>query len=190
MLKIKHCKYRGKALTGAKRYLKIFASGVWRCPADKTTTEVTWYTGCYHLALSHRPYILCRVRCIFARHHFRLLALTEGPVTTMSKLKLKSSYWIVNENNQIIIGKGRMEILDNIEKTGSINQAAKAMKMSYKAVWSKIKFTERHLNAKIVDANRKTGTRLTREGKNLLENYRRLHDHCIVADNKIFESIF
>jgi hypothetical protein len=64
----------------------------------------------------------------------------------MTKLKLKSSYWIVNERNQIIIGKGRMEILDNIEKTGSINQAAKIMKMSYKAVWSKIKFTEKHLN--------------------------------------------
>jgi molybdate transport system regulatory protein len=108
----------------------------------------------------------------------------------MSKLKLKSSYWIVNESNQIVIGKGRMEILENIEMTGSINQAAKAMKMSYKAVWSKIKFTEKHLDAKIVDANKKTGTRLTREGKNLLENYRRLQDKCIVADNKIFNSIF
>ena len=108
----------------------------------------------------------------------------------MTKLKLKSSYWIVNERNQIVIGKGRMEILDNIEKTGSINQAAKLMKMSYKAVWSKIKFTEKHLNVKIVDADKKTGTRLTREGKNLLENYRRLHDKCIIADNKVFESIF
>ena len=108
----------------------------------------------------------------------------------MTKLKLKSSYWIVNESNQIIIGKGRMEILDNIEKTGSINQAAKIMKMSYKAVWSKIKFTEKHLNVKIVDADKKTGTRLTREGKNLLENYRCLHDKCILADNKIFKSIF
>jgi len=108
----------------------------------------------------------------------------------MTKLKLKSSYWIVNERNQIVIGKGRMEILDNIEKTGSINQAAKIMKMSYKAVWSKIKFTEKHLNVKIVDADKKAGTRLTREGKNLLENYRRLHDKCINADNKIFESIF
>jgi molybdate transport system regulatory protein len=108
----------------------------------------------------------------------------------MSKLKLKSSYWIVNESDQIVIGKGRMEILDNIEKTGSINQAAKAMKMSYKAAWSKIKFTEKHLNTKIVEADKKSGTRLTREGKALLENYRRLHDKCIDADNKIFEKIF
>ena len=108
----------------------------------------------------------------------------------MSKLKLKSSYWIVNESNQIVIGKGRMEILDNIEKTGSINQAAKQMKMSYKAVWSKIKFTEKHLNTKIVNADKKTGTRLTREGKSLLENYRHLNNQCIDSDNRIFRQIF
>ncbi len=108
----------------------------------------------------------------------------------MAKLKLKSSYWIVNEVDQIIIGKGRMEILENIEKTGSINQAAKVMKMSYKAVWSKIKFTEKHLNTKIVDADKKTGTRLTREGKNLLENYRRLNNKCMDSDNRIFQQIF
>jgi molybdenum-dependent DNA-binding transcriptional regulator ModE len=57
----------------------------------------------------------------------------------MAKLKLKSSQWIVDENNNIIIGEGRAKILENIEKTGSMNQAAKLMKMSYKAVWSKIK---------------------------------------------------
>lgn len=108
----------------------------------------------------------------------------------MAKLKLKSSYWIVNERNQIVIGKGRMEILENIEKTGSINQAAKVMKMSYKAVWSKIKFTEKHLNTKIVDADKKTGTRLTSKGKNLLENYRRLNDKCMDSDNRIFQQIF
>ena len=108
----------------------------------------------------------------------------------MSKLKLKSSYWIVNENNQIIIGKGRMEILENIKMTGSINQAAKLMKMSYKAVWSKIKFTEKHLNARIVHADRKTGTRLTPEGERLLSYYKQLYEKCIESDNKIFQHIF
>jgi len=83
-----------------------------------------------------------------------------------------------------------MEILENIEKTGSINQAAKLMKMSYKAVWSKIKFTEKHLNIKIVETDKKTGTRLTRNGKNLLEKYRRLNKECMAADNKKFQRMF
>ena len=66
------------------------------------------------------------------------------------------------------------KILDNIEKTGSINQTAKMMKMSYKAVWSKIKATEKHLDTLIVHTDRKEGSRLSKEGKELLEKYRLL----------------
>ena len=108
----------------------------------------------------------------------------------MAKLRLKSSQWIVDEHNNIIIGKGRAEILKNIEKTGSINQAAKVMKMSYKAVWSKIKATEKHLNTRIVHADRKEGSRLSREGKDLLEKYIRLKKECMSADDRMFSDIF
>jgi molybdate transport system regulatory protein len=108
----------------------------------------------------------------------------------MVKLKLKSSQWIVDEDDNAIIGKGRMEILDNIEKTGSINQTAKMMKMSYKAVWSKIKATEKHLDTVIVHADRKEGSRLSKEGKELLEKYRLLKKECLSADDKLFQRIF
>ena len=108
----------------------------------------------------------------------------------MKKLKLRSAQWIVDEHNNIIIGKGRADILENIERTGSINQAAKVMKMSYKAVWSKIKATEKHLQTQIVHADRKEGSRLSREGKALLENYKRLKDQCMSADDDIFSRIF
>ena len=108
----------------------------------------------------------------------------------MAKLRLKSSQWIVDQDDNAIIGKGRMEILDNIEKTGSINQTAKMMKMSYKAVWSKIKATEKHLDTVIVHTDRKEGSRLSREGKELLEKYRRLKKECLSADDKLFHRIF
>jgi molybdate transport system regulatory protein len=108
----------------------------------------------------------------------------------MAELNLRSSQWIVDQDNKIIIGKGRAEILENIERTGSINQTAKLMKMSYKAVWSKIKATEKNLNARIVYTDRKEGSHLTQEGKELLEKYKRLQDECMSADDKIFSSIF
>ena len=108
----------------------------------------------------------------------------------MPKLKLRSSQWIVDEHNNIVIGEGRAEILKNIEKTGSINQTAKVMKMSYKGVWSKIKATEKHLNTRIVHTDRKEGSRLSREGKELLEKYSRLKEECMSADDKIFSNIF
>jgi molybdate transport system regulatory protein len=108
----------------------------------------------------------------------------------MAKLKLKSSQWIVDENDNIIIGEGRSEILENIEKTGSINQTAKMMKMSYKAVWSKIKATEKHMNTRIVHTDRKEGSRLSADGKGLLEKYKRLKAKCLSVDDKIFSRIF
>lgn len=108
----------------------------------------------------------------------------------MAKLQLKSSQWIVDEDNNIIIGNGRAEILENIEKTGSINQTAKMMQMSYKAVWSKIKATEKHMNACLVHTDRKEGSRLSQAGKDLLTKYKRLKNQCLSADDKIFSGIF
>ena len=105
-------------------------------------------------------------------------------------LKLKSRQWIVDENDSIIIGEGRKEILENIEKTGSINQTSKVMKMSYKAVWAKIKATEKHLNMRLVDTDRKTGSRLTEEGKMLLKKYQVLKKRCLKEDNRIFRQVF
>jgi molybdate transport system regulatory protein len=108
----------------------------------------------------------------------------------MAKLKLKSSQWIVDEGNNIIIGEGRAEILENIERTGSINKTAKMMKMSYKAVWSKIKATEKHLNVCIVHTDRKDGSRLSQNGKELLKKYKLLKMKCMSADDQIFGGIF
>ena len=108
----------------------------------------------------------------------------------MGPVRLKSRHWIVDENNNIIIGEGRKEILEHIEKTGSINKTAKIMKMSYKGVWSKIKATEKYMKVKIVQADKRWGSSLTREGKDLLEKYTLLKDKCLKTDNKIFKSIF
>ena len=108
----------------------------------------------------------------------------------MAELKLRSSQWIVDENNNIIIGEGRAKIWEHIDQTGSMNQTAKLMRMSYKAVWSKIKTTEKHMKACIVHTDRKEGSRLSQEGKELLKKYKLLKAQCISADNKIFSGIF
>lgn len=108
----------------------------------------------------------------------------------MRSFRLQSRHYIVDEDGRIIIGEGRGEILENIEKTGSINLTAKIMKMSYKGVWSKIKATEDSMKVKIVHSNRKQGSCLTKEGKELLRNYKILKEKCLKADDRIFKSIF
>ena len=108
----------------------------------------------------------------------------------MIHVRLRSRQWIVDEHDRIIMGEGRKEILETIEKTGSINQTAKLMKMSYKGAWSKIKATEKYLKTRIVHTDRKEGTRLTKEGKELLEKYSLLKQRCVEEDNRIFNTLF
>ena len=108
----------------------------------------------------------------------------------MKSFKLRSRQWLINEKGNIIMGEGRMEILENIEKTGSINQTAKLMKMSYKGVWSKIKATENGLNRRLIQTDKRRGSCLTAEGKDLLRKYILLKQRCLEADEQIFHNIF
>jgi molybdate transport system regulatory protein len=108
----------------------------------------------------------------------------------MTQMKLRYSQWIVDADNNIIIGEGRARILEHIDQTGSMNQAARLMRMSYKAVWSKIKATEKHMNTCIVHTDRKEGSRLSKNGKDLLRKYKQLKARCISADDQIFDGIF
>lgn len=106
------------------------------------------------------------------------------------KLKLKSSHRIVDDRNRIVMAEGRMQLLEAIVQTGSINQAAKQMGMSYKSAWSKIRSTEAHFKAKIVHSDKASGTRLTAAGKELLHSYYRMKQQCLTADDAIFQTHF
>jgi molybdate transport system regulatory protein len=108
----------------------------------------------------------------------------------MTYLSLRSRHWIVNKEGEIVIGEGRMRIFETIDKTGSINRAAKELKMSYKGVWSRIRATENHLKTNLVRSDGKRGSSLTREGKALLAKYSRLKAECTRADDQIFRDIF
>ncbi|MBN1849246.1 MAG: molybdopterin-guanine dinucleotide biosynthesis protein B [Deltaproteobacteria bacterium] len=108
----------------------------------------------------------------------------------MAALRLQSKQWLVDDDDHIIMGEGRQEILETIERTGSLNQTAKIMKMSYKAVWGKVKATEKALNMTIVKTDRKLGSHLTTEGKKLLEKYTRLKKECLEVDDRIFNALF
>ncbi len=108
----------------------------------------------------------------------------------MANLRLRSRQWIVDDKGNIIIGEGRAEIFETIQRTGSINQTAKIMKMSYKGVWSKIKVTEEYLKVTLVETDKKRGSELSREGKELLQKYNLLKERCLKADDRIFKEIF
>ena len=108
----------------------------------------------------------------------------------MSGIRLKSRQWLEDGDGNIIMGEGRQRIFELIEETGSINQTAKLMRMSYRGVWGKIKATEGHMNKKLVLTERRHGSRLTDKGKALLGSYRKLKLDCRKADEEVFKEIF
>ena len=108
----------------------------------------------------------------------------------MVPLKLRSKHWVVDEDDNIIMGEGRLKIFENIVTTGSLNQTAKIMKMSYRGVWGRIKATEKSMNVRLVHTDRKLGSHLTEEGEKLLKKYRLLKKEATQEDDRVFESIF
>ena len=70
-------------------------------------------------------------------------------------LSVKSKVWIEDENGRVVFGTGRLNILQAVSRHGSIHAAAQELQMSYRAVWGKIRATEKRLGQNLLD--KKTG---------------------------------
>jgi len=94
-------------------------------------------------------------------------------------MRLGIHLWLGTENGAYL-GHGRIELLSHIDALGSISQAAKAMKMSYKAAWEAVNEMNRLSPEPIVE--RATGGRggggtvLTKRGRELIAIFRRLEE--------------
>ncbi len=90
--------------------------------------------------------------------------------------KLRTKIWIVDQADNVLFGMGRVKILEAIEQHGSINAAAKALKMSYRAVWGRIKATEERLGRELIvrttGGASGGGSALTPYAKELIADYK------------------
>ena len=75
----------------------------------------------------------------------------------------------------LAFGPGRAQLLESIERLGSLSKAAKELGMGYRAAWGKIRRTEEVLGFKLIETggNYKEGCRLTKAGKELMERFHR-----------------
>ena len=92
-------------------------------------------------------------------------------------MQIKSNLWFENDR-QGYFGKGRIELLEQIERLGSISAAAKAMKTNYKAAWDAVNEMNNLSDAPIVE--RETGgkggggTVLTEQGRGAIALFHEL----------------
>lgn len=96
--------------------------------------------------------------------------------------------WI-SKSEQNFLGKGRIELLEQIHLTGSISAAAKAMKMSYKAAWDAIdainKLSDAPLVTRATGGKGGGGTKLTAKGLEYITLYKEIEQ----AQNTFLEAL-
>lgn len=76
--------------------------------------------------------------------------------------------------SEIAFGKGLVDLLEGIDRSGSINHATKEMGMAYSKAWKIINNAEAKSGLTLVEREGPGGSKLTREGLALVRLYRQL----------------
>lgn len=108
-------------------------------------------------------------------------------------MKVKSKVWI-EKNGKSIFGEGKTRLLQAIEKTGSINEAARSMRISFRRAWSYIATIEKRLGFILVNKNRGGkgggGSSLTEAAKRFLGRYEKLNKSVKTFTDKKFREMW
>jgi len=95
----------------------------------------------------------------------------------MGRVRWGAKLWL-EVDGKPLLGEGGAEILEAIDHSGSISEAARSLGMSYYFVWSYLKRMEELLGESIIETRRGGreggGARLTETGRRLLDAYRDL----------------
>lgn len=91
--------------------------------------------------------------------------------------KVRGNIWIEGKEGTFI-GLGRMKLLEKVSQLGSITEAAKSMRMSYRQAWELIdsmnKQSRKPLVITAAGGVGGGGTKVTPEGKQAIKQYKEL----------------
>ncbi|MCD6581043.1 MAG: TOBE domain-containing protein [Desulfuromusa sp.] len=94
---------------------------------------------------------------------------------SQSKVAVTAPLWM-QKNSQNFLGGNRIDLLEQIDRCGSISTAAKAAGMSYKTAWDALNvmnnLADQPLTVAATGGSGGGGTRLTDEGKKVIHLYR------------------
>ena len=111
-----------------------------------------------------------------------------------TSMKMALNIWIENPEGEILFGDGRLQILQAIEKQGTLSAAAEKLGMSYRGLWARIRHSERRLGFALIETHAgrgpSSGTSLTPEGRSVMRRYTKLQKQVQTAARKAFRDIF
>jgi molybdate transport system regulatory protein len=88
---------------------------------------------------------------------------------------IRSKIWIEDREGKAVFGSGRYRILEAVDRLQSLQAAAKEMKMSYRAVWCRIKASEERLGRTLVMREGR-GSQLTPFARELMTMFQEMED--------------
>ncbi len=111
-----------------------------------------------------------------------------------TRFHVKTKTWLENQKKELLFGKGKTEILLEIQRTGSIAKAAENIGMNYKKAWSHIKLLQSNLDDILVESHKgggdTGGTELTPKATEYIQRYQQLQKEIEEFANKRFKELF
>ena len=107
-------------------------------------------------------------------------------------MKVVFKIWF--DHNGKAFGEGPRELLNRVEQTDSLHQAAHQMNMSYSKAWKLVQTMEKRLGFTFLDKKvgglSGGGSRVTPEGKEFLRRYERFESDAKKVIEKTFQKHF
>ena len=101
---------------------------------------------------------------------------------------IRSKIWIEDMEGNVVFGLGRYRILDMVRRSGSMHAAARQLRMSYRAVWMRIRTSEERIGKPLVVREGK-GSKLTLFAHNLIKQFKRLHTIVEAESDEVYNSL-
>ena len=107
-------------------------------------------------------------------------------------MRVRYKLWL--EEGEHIFGEGLFELLQEVDRLGSINQAARSLKMSYRQAWGQIKKAEERLGQPLlitrVGGETGGGAELTPAGRQMVQRYQQFKREAAAAIEATFQRYF
>lgn len=104
---------------------------------------------------------------------------------------VRSKVWFESAGEHIF-GMGLARLLENVDRSGSLQAAAKVSGMSYRYAWDLIRTAEKHLGRELIERHAGGtdggGSALSDHGRRMLETFRQINDDvCAYADARFLK---
>ena len=116
------------------------------------------------------------------------MAKSKEGATLKPVIRLAVKSDATDSNSQF--GRGVANLCLGVRQLGSLNAAAKEMKMAYSKAWRIVKETEAALGMQLLDRDGAHGSTLTEDGDRLLDAYLKIDAKLQLVAEEEFSKVF